>query len=366
MKRARGFTLVELLVVIAIIGVLIALLLPAVQSAREAGRRTQCANNMKQIALALHGFAESHTTFPAGCIGPQIKYVTNWCDANIGVPYESSQGSTTRAPWTVMILPHLEQANVFKQFDLTKGFTTTSHYPAGWTSNSAAPASYNSPHPNHIAWKTPMPIYQCPSSLAAGDGTNYLNYMGVQGGGELNTLTGKPNNWPGSPLNGCATRPYTSPGSFGGVLVAQGHRVFTLNGILFYNSQIGFGHIRDGASKTYLLGETRYIPTKPHRPPTGEAYGGWASAIRFDLSGNPYTMAAAVLPINGMPGSGEEMRGPSVADMFGYMSQLFGSQHPGGCQFAMADGSVHFVTEDIDLAIYQQKAIRNDRLPYGD
>src|SRR5438552_889801 len=101
-KRTRGFTLIELLVVIAIIAVLIALLLPAVQQAREAARRTQCRNNLKQLTLALHNYESTSNTFPPGGVStlsiqpPTAGYCTSGSDR-------------TRAPWTVMILPFLDE-----------------------------------------------------------------------------------------------------------------------------------------------------------------------------------------------------------------------------------------------------------------
>src|SRR6187401_2953762 len=120
----RGFTLVELLVVIAIIGVLVALLLPAVQAAREAARRMRCGNAIKQIALACHNYESAFVTLPPGGIVNYRSGVavteTNFCtvgDAN------------TFAPWTVLILPYVEEGNLYNQFDFSKTFTGSSNIP---------------------------------------------------------------------------------------------------------------------------------------------------------------------------------------------------------------------------------------------
>src|SRR6188474_719745 len=98
MRSRRAFTLIELLVVIAIIGILIALLLPAVQQAREAARRSQCQNNLKQIALAIHNFEDSKKTLPSSRLGPQ------------------------HATWFVQILPYMEQSNLYAMWDLTQTY----------------------------------------------------------------------------------------------------------------------------------------------------------------------------------------------------------------------------------------------------
>ncbi len=316
--RCRGFTLVELLVVIAIIGILIALLLPAVQSAREAARRLQCTNKMKQLGLALHSYHSTHGSFAPGYISKKAATGSSWC-------YGESDCTKHGAPWSVLILPYLEQTALYERFDFSKDFTSTSHCPSegSYTSN------------NHLVWDTPLSLYQCPSDPGSQPNVNNTNYLGVQGGGDFTDA---------------ACRHST--------------RVFFLNGVLYHNSKTRIGHITDGSSHVFLLGETKYIPTPPHRD--GRTYGGWASGPRMDTSGtNPYMMAAATVQINAIANTGGEVRPSPADDLFPRMSTLFGSFHMGGCNFTMCDGSVRFVSETIDLTTYQATAVRNDGLPLG-
>jgi len=109
-----GFTLVELLVVIAIIGLLVALLLPAIQAAREAARRTECSNKLKQIGLALHNYHDTYNVFPPGAITK-----TTSCSLNTG-----NTRTDGGAPWTVLTLPFMEQSSLHDRFDFSKPFAS--------------------------------------------------------------------------------------------------------------------------------------------------------------------------------------------------------------------------------------------------
>ncbi len=304
-SKKYGFTLVELLVVIAIIGILVALLLPAIQAAREAARRSQCSNNLKQIGLALHNYHDTHQVMASGNLFTvKLTYGTDWC----------SSGTTgeSRAPWTVLILPYLEQTSLYNEFDFGKTFTSTSNVP-GVAANNAQ-------------FTLPNKAYQCPTDINSKPDNHNGCYFGVQGGG---------------PTPSCSTQ--------GGV------RVAFKNGVLFANSNTRFADILDGTSNVFMIGETKYALTKGGR--SDGITTSWASAGKRDTYGMPLNLAAAMLQINSYPLHGGN------TDTLNYMTRLFGSFHPGGCQFVMVDGSVHFVGETIDINAYQQTAVRDDGLP---
>ena len=312
-----AFTLVELLVVIAIIGILVGLLLPAVQAAREAARRMQCSNNAKQIALSCHNYESAFRVFPAGGIVTYPTGVTptaaNFCTVG---------SDRTQAPWLVLILPFMEETNLHSRFDFGKRFTGSSNIPGD--------------APNNTLFTQRMAKYQCPSDPNSGSNINNSNYLGVQGGGPPVPATGS------AP---CSTQ--------------SGQRVFFQNGLIYANSRTRMADITDGTTNCFLVGESRYMPTPNMR--TDGFHAGWASSLKADNAfAVPLTFAAAVLQINAQ----RECR-PGVADCFNFVSRLFGSQHTGGCTFGLADGSVQFISQNIDITVYRQVAIRNDGFPIG-
>lgn len=213
-RRRRGFTLIELLVVIAIIAILIALLLPAVQQAREAARRTQCRNNLKQIGLALHNYHDTHRLFPSGWIG-----IEN------GVPdVEGGNGWG----WATMILPAMEQGPRFKRLNFDYPFTSTD---GGVV--------------NRGAWQEVIPMFRCPSDPAPEFWTMdsedpmdpnpdlpllfpTANYIGVFGTEELDDCEGTPSGM------ACSS-----------------------DGLLYHNSRVRMKDIKDGTSHTLAVGERR-------------------------------------------------------------------------------------------------------------
>lgn len=316
-NKKQGFTLVELLVVIAIIGILVGLLLPAVQAAREAARRMQCSNNCKQISLACHNYESAFRSFPAGGIITYAAGVTptatNFC--TIGQ-------DRTQAPWTVLILPFLEESNLYQKFDFRLRFTGSSNIPGD--------------SPNRELFSMNMAKFQCPSDPNSSSTVNNSNYMGVQGGGTP------------VPAAGCAP-----------CFTQSGQRVFFQNGIIYANSRVRMAAVTDGTSNTFLIGESRYMPTPNMR--TDGFHAGWSSSLKADSAfAVPMTFAAAVLQINA-----QKDCGIGVADCFNFVSRLFGSRHTGGCHFGMADGSVQFISQNVDINVYRQTAIRDDGFPVG-
>lgn len=316
-RRRPGFTLIELLVVIAIIAVLIALLLPAVQQAREAARRATCKNKMKQLALALHNYHETHSVFPSGGIALSLPQPGD-CPCPNGL-------ENNGLSWSVMITPFLDDAPRYALFNpnvATRSYQT-------W-------AFGDSRLGNEAEWIRPNPNYQCPSDPGAMSSVNNINYLGVQGGGTTRVCAGS--------------------------AVSNNNGLFT-NGMLYLNSRTRMADVLDGTSAVFLVGESKYAIT-----PQGSRNAsviGWASSTRLDSSCHPGVLAAAWLQINSIPGSGGSRMGWGTRDARDYSSALFGSMHIGGCHMAMADGSVHFFSENMDLATYRQLSIRNDGLPLG-
>ncbi|MEX0793155.1 MAG: DUF1559 domain-containing protein [Pirellulaceae bacterium] len=323
----KAFTLVELLVVIAIIGVLVALLLPAVQQAREAARRSSCSNQLKQLGLALHLYHDTYLKFPIGA-------------GHDGSTYTSGSYTSQRSPWSVALLPYIEQTAIYERYNFA-GASYSYSLEAG-----SAHAD------NRAVATTPMKAYTCPSY--GGYNGLHTNYFGVMGGGVLETA-------------------YSATGSNLG-------RAMWENGILYRNSRVGMNGITDGTTNTLALGETIYQRAPLRDSSASQHYFTWASSIRMGQPPIPGTMAGVTdVPINGWKGDGgmddtafiaseANSRGtirsgtsstaaPAVNCL---QCRAFSSRHPGGAQFCMASGSVQFLSDTIDLAILRRLAIRND------
>ena len=239
MKRSRrrpGFTLIELLVVIAIIGILIALLLPAVQKVREAANRTKCANNLKQIGIALHMYHDVNGSLPSA--------------SNFHTPYSNPPDFHYSWSWMAMILPYIEQNNLYKA---AEDFAQHVNYVPFGTSGPANPAQY-----------TPIPTYQCPAD------TRVLVASYVDENPQTNTQVDV---------------------AFTSYLGCNGTDLNSRDGVLYVNySGITFRQITDGLSNTLMVGE---------RPPSTDLIFGWW----FDGQGQGYSTGSSdivlgVLEIN--------------------------------------------------------------------
>jgi prepilin-type N-terminal cleavage/methylation domain-containing protein/prepilin-type processing-associated H-X9-DG protein len=292
-RRARGFTVVELLVAIAVIGLLVALVLPAVQAAREAARRMQCRNNLKQIGLALHNYAGAHGVFPVSW------GQTRWT------------ADSYNAAWPALVLPYLDQAPLFSQI------------------NFAAPLD----PANDVVAATVVPAYLCPSDSTDPVRTDRMmaqatpfgrpaavtNYRGVGG-----------SNWSAGPY----LRSDPTGRNAGQVDCFRfGNGIFT-GGYFearFYGPPIvtGMQHIRDGLSNTVAA---------------GESVADWCSQSWWYWYSWPNgTMA---IPLNLCA---------AQARCYDDWTQNFGfhSRHPGGGNFLRADGSTTFMNQSIDLDTYR-------------
>ncbi|MEA1952420.1 MAG: DUF1559 domain-containing protein, partial [Planctomycetota bacterium] len=272
------------------------------------------------IGLALHNYHTLHRVFPPGAI--------------VGNASCTAGSSTKRqAPWTVQILPYMEQTVLYDRFD------PSGHFAALQGDGEAADSE--------AAQNTPLAIFKCPSDPAPHPEDPSLNYMGVQGGGsesEADCLSG----------------------------VSTNRRVRFSNGILHTNSAVRIADVCDGTSNTMMVGESRwwsYEWTNIGWP----SWFSWASSNRT-AGGSSHTLvlAAAVDPINNPlvdynSGSGwVDARGNYTNSLYlGTHTRCFGSWHPGGCYFSMTDGSVHFFSDDIDMATYHQLGARADNRPLG-
>jgi prepilin-type N-terminal cleavage/methylation domain-containing protein/prepilin-type processing-associated H-X9-DG protein len=313
-RGKTGFTLVELLVVIAIIGILVALLLPAVQAAREAARRSECSNKLKQFGLAMHNYHDTVRTLPSGVAASGV----DKC-ANAG----SGQGNA-RATWSVMILPYLEQAPLYDKFIQTENFSM----------NWEQVGSSN----NHALATLPNPAFHCPSDPYGQESAS--NYMACAGGGP-------PSGFASS--DACAA---TSTANF----------ILYYNGAIYVNSKTNLSALTDGTSNTYLMGESKYMVNRAC--PNPAKAGCWACSTYLNASWRYYVnITAAVEPINQPPAGWYTKGQPPCNESL--PGRVFGSMHPGGCQTLFADGSVQFMTQTLDVNIHRSLGARADGGPVG-
>ncbi|QDT63882.1 DUF1559 domain-containing protein [Calycomorphotria hydatis] len=294
-RRENGFTLIELLVVIAIIAVLIALLLPAVQQAREAARRTQCKNNLKQLGLALHNYHDAHHSFPPGYVAqtPRIEPSGNWS-------------------WGAMLLPQLEQSALYTNLDV--GDT-----PLRLALKDSAKLEL---------MKKPLTMFRCPSDT----------------GPQLNTSRTQWSTTPARVYELLAMSNYLASNSSrsvcndegigGGLCSTTGSGA---DGVFYRDSKIRFRDITDGTSNTIAFGERAY-------------------SLR-DASGTEHICDAGT--VFGVNGDLEDNNNGGLSDSLGstefllneaasLCARAYSSNHVGGVQFVFCDGSVHFISENID------------------
>ncbi|REJ72345.1 MAG: DUF1559 domain-containing protein [Planctomycetota bacterium] len=295
-QQKRGFTLIELLVVIAIIAILIALLLPAVQQAREAARRTQCKNNLKQIGLAIHNYHDVYLVLPNVNCG--------------GIAYSTLQGSSLFAS----ILPMIDQAASYNLYDFN--LANTDPY-------------------NLQVVSQQLPFYLCPTSPTrrqvpscdSDSGRAPGNYAVCIGSLDFDQY------WPFSP-------PFAKP---------------VLNGAIVYTDsspgKTSFRDFLDGTSNTLLVGETAYnLPD--YLFSSGSCVG--ESRYSFTYWSNPYPGSTACTTQYGF--NPQDVANDGLFDP--NWVRCFRSDHEGGVQFVLTDGSVHFLSENIDAALLDALATR--------
>lgn len=305
-RERRGFTLIELLVVIAIIAILIALLLPAVQQAREAARRTQCKNNLKQLGLAVHNYHDVFGVFPPGCIRG---------GAGGGWGYATNNETST---WTFMALPYIDQAPLYTQLN----FSTTNWYPGTIFTT-----------PNCDQAMRVIPAFICPSDPNAGKGLFNASWACVGGTSNANGSFASMN------YAGMAdSRNRINPSGY--TTCGNCYPRTDGDGLLFNRSKTAVRDVVDGTSNTIVFAEVSGGPN---------ADQGWEWAWSGPL------VDTRITP-NG-PGSypgDKTFLNPRETNF----PQGASSYHEGGIQVTMSDGSVRFLSENINYGTYVALASR--------
>jgi len=321
-SRKAGFTLVELLVVIAIIGVLVALLLPAVQAAREAARRMQCGNNLKQLALAYHNYHDTNKQFPAGNLA--MNAWSNGANNRSGTAEANGGFYDGMWGWPVAILPLMEGANLAVQFDLNQRPYVAERADV-WFSTFGPETTHGA---QNVAPCQQMPkTFTCPSTPPAGVGGGrgqYKNYA-INAGGGVN-------------ISACCPE-----------------RALDSDGIGHKNSKVRMAEITDGTSNTFLhleqastypeLGRAPNTPFKglPTNPFVWVNHNSQGMAIAAVGTGRP-------MPPNPIPG---------LMQAWGQNARTVWSYHPSGIQASLCDGSVHFISNTVAQVTWQGGFTRN-------
>lgn len=367
-KNTKGFTLVELLVVIAIIGILVALLLPAVQAAREAARRLQCKNNLKNIGLSIQNFYDSYKYFPLGGTGPDPEIEDYLVDSHTVTNAADRQGPPNGPlkqglGWMYQILPYLEEGNVAQAINQAQLQSNT------------------------------IPLYNCPSRRApviGAAGVSLVDYAGTTAGPSrsewqasdyddyLNDYANSANdevggaddNWIGRAYWGCrgCRDGQPSPG-----LVSNMRRIgepIVYRGIIQrtdwfpaaslpgggrfngFTSKMTFAKIEDGSSKTIIVAE-KWVASDSYNGGEGRSYDnrGWADGFDCD------NMRTAMMPVLS-DGEGS-LPNPGNCNASTYNFRI-GSAHPGTFNVVFADGSVQGLSYDINQETMNQLAHRFD------
>ncbi len=298
-SRRGGFTLVELLVVIAIIGILVGLLLPAVQAAREAARRIQCANNLKQMGLAMHNYESAHGRFPP----------SSTSGFGRGAWFYPGQGPSDPNihlhSWASLILPQIEAGNLYGAIN----YRVSALDPA-----------------NRELAATILPFYRCPSY----SGPDYsFDPLYVERVG----------------FDRFAIRNYVAMGARS-ILGLSGMQ--PADGIMFPGSSTRMGDIIDGTSNTVLVAETREETAAVWMDGTSASVAArWANFASPTFAGDTVSINyRPYFPGGVFPNSIQQLWGPS-------------SLHPGGAQHVFADGSVHFLNDNLSVLVYDALVTRN-------
>lgn len=306
MKRhfcARAFTLVELLVVITIIGILIALLLPAVQAAREAARRSECTNKLKQLGLALHNHENAMKTFPYGFLIPP--------------PPATGNQKLYEATWLVPTMRYMELNSIYDMIDVNLGFGSAAPPPS--TANNAAVV------------RQQIAAMFCPSNRALDSKLWFDTYA-------RGTYVGN------NGIGPMAEWVYIGPGSTASLPATR------VPGVFYVNSKLRFADFQDGTTMTALISEIRGIPGADQR---GVYF--YPEGIFYHHNHTPNSLVP-----DGLRSSGScvnDPQAPCVGTYSAYnnrsLTMTARSYHPGGVNLLFGDGGVRFISETIALNIWQ-------------
>ena len=296
-KKRNAFTLVELLVVIAIIGILVGLLLPAVQAAREAARRMQCTNNLKQLGLALHNYHDTVRAFPASMY--------------FQTPYLTARGNRPqRAPgwtWSSMILPYVEQSALYQQIN----FSLPVVNPA-----------------NQRLVQTSQAYARCPSSP---------QFPFIEVGPASTPASINPPNYRFAPTNYVVCS-----GSFNNSQYYDSAAGLK-NGTFYEDSKHNLRDLTDGTSNTFMVGETKFYGNGAPAGPAGTFY--WDPSLYARVqAGIPTADGPECIARAGQVRINPPMLTASALDL----RNSFSSLHTGGAQFVFGDGSVRFISQSIN------------------
>ena len=326
--RRRGFTLIELLVVIAIIAILIALLLPAVQQAREAARRTQCRNNLKQLGLALHNYHDVFNRFMPGI----VSRVEQTGPAGSSCPNLSTAGSLEAGCWAwgTFLLPYIDQA---------PAYNTLNPGPINLEQAASVPATLR-------ILQTPLAAFRCASDtgpelnnfdntlagheiLPASGPSQYSRFIVDTAGTKIAIAT---SNYVAVANAGDSTTPAICPTQYGPAL-----------GLVAQNSRVGVRDITDGTSNTFAIGE-RAWKFNNLLAGAGTIYGVSAAPGSNMDQGSSWNIKSAFTNVAGLTYDGLNWSQNNRA----HAGRAFSSPHEGGVFFLMCDGAVRFISENID------------------
>jgi prepilin-type N-terminal cleavage/methylation domain-containing protein/prepilin-type processing-associated H-X9-DG protein len=327
-QQNRGFTLVELLVVIAILGILIALLLPAVQAAREAARRSSCTNNLKQVGLAILNFESARKKFPPGRV---TQGRNNYAPDNPCYPYNvASNQQSNLASGFVVLLPYIEGGTLYS---LASGVEEFNTFMVLWNDKGTPWRD----EPRRQLIETPVSVYLCPSY----DGESVLDLSSTDPGytPPMKAAVGAYALCLGS------GKPPLDPPSHSTSVKCKN------DGMFFYGKHRKRGEITDGTSKTFAGGEVKHVSTLDGTGPNLWSYA-YANASSLRSTTNPMNLP----PCNSTVSAGISCGNAYTSSAGPTFNGSFGSEHSGGANFVYVDGHVSFISENVVHSIYQNTA----------